>query len=296
MNDYQIFLKTLKIGEKLLGLHYTDYEDAFSFSIANYSRFSYHLVDYFENHSDMKTGEYEHDLIRYLYIKFIENRIASDLFANTSRGNVCDVFFSPFDIPLKEYPTNLPGYLDRVVNAHQEEGDILATQIIDNIETVLQGESFAAVLNAVGFLGQTVGHRLGNENREYQGFAGTEMLTRNEIYEVAGANFCKWLERNGFSIIETNYLRDSIQNIVAKDKRATFYVLLAVEVAPKEPAFLQMDLDALYEVAQENEAKPYYASISIASRDEEHMKRQIILYGDEIQYRENAFGELEQDD
>jgi len=295
MDTFPIFKTVLKIGEAMLRLTYSDYGDAYSFSSNHYSRLSHHLVDYFENHSNATAGEYEQDLIRYFYIKFIENRIASDLYTNTSRGNVCDVFFSPFDVTLKSYPTNLPSHLEDLVNDHQEEGDRLASSIINELSKPLSNSTLETVLNAVGFLGQTIGYHLGKENHQYLGLNCSEMLTRNELNEVAGVNLCKWLENNGFSIEETNYTRDTVQNIIANIENQKVFILMTAEIAPKNPGFLQMDCDALYEAASREGAIPYYASVSIASCNKDHFDKQVILFGDKVQYRINAFGELEKE-
>ena len=295
MEMFRVFKTALSTGEALLGVTYSDYEDAFSFSNNHYSKLSHHLIDYYENHSNATAGEYEQDLIRYFYIKFIENRIASDLFANTSRGNVCDIFFSPFDVPLKSYPTNLPSHLEALVNEHQEEGGRLATSILNNFREPISGSELETILNAVGFLGQTIGYHLGKENQSYKGFNCSELLTRNELNEIAGVNFCKWLESNGFSIEETNYTRDTVQNIIANIEGRKVFILLAAEIAPKNPGFLPMDLDALYEAASNEGALPYYASVSIASCDKDHFDKQVVLFGDKVQYRVNAFGELEKE-
>ena len=162
---------------------------------------------------------------------------------------------------------------------------------MDTFRKPLTGSTLEIVLNAVGFLGQTVGYHLAKENQQYQGFNCSELLTRNELNEVAGANLCKWLKHNGFSIKETNFTRDTVQNIIANIEGHKIFILLSAEIAPKDPGFLPMDFDALYESASSEGAIPYYASVSIASCVRDHFHKQVVLFGDKIQYRINAFGE-----
>lgn len=44
MNNRAIFIETLRIGEKTLGLSFTDYNDALSFSEEHYSETSKHFI------------------------------------------------------------------------------------------------------------------------------------------------------------------------------------------------------------------------------------------------------------
>lgn len=110
-SPFNVFVETIHLGEKLFGLSYSDYHDAYSYSEKYFSPISEHFIDHFDNHSDRQKGTYEYNLTRYIFIKAIEHRIASDLFSSTSRGNACDVFRSPFDIDLDSFPTNLPKHL-----------------------------------------------------------------------------------------------------------------------------------------------------------------------------------------
>ena len=97
--NFEIFEKTIKLCEKVLGKFPYDYKEVFEFSKTYYVEIPESLLKYInENENRFKKGSYESDLIRYVYIKYIENRIASDFFSQTSRGNVCDVFFSPEDL------------------------------------------------------------------------------------------------------------------------------------------------------------------------------------------------------
>ncbi len=135
-DSFSAFCQTIQTGEETLGLSYCDYRDAYDFSLEHYSENSKHFIDYFENHSNLVKGKYEYDLIRYFFIKAIENRISSDLYANTARGNVCDVFCSPFDIALDSYPTNLPKHLESIVKATPHR------------KTVMQNDAKNGILNA----------------------------------------------------------------------------------------------------------------------------------------------------
>jgi len=292
-NSMDIFVKTIQIGERLLGLSYRDYVDAYQFSESYFSGTSDHFLDFYENHSSLERGEYEYDLIRYFFIKAIEHRIMSDLYAETTRGNVCDVFRSPFDIDLPSYPTNLPKNLEKIVNSHMIEGNALAEAIISLMMKDEQYIFGREILNALQFIGQTVGYAVGQENLQFNGYDCSEMLTRNEINEIAGQNFCNWLIQNGFEIEEANFTRDTYQNIVALKEGERIFVLIGAEIAPENPGFIQLDLDNLYNAACEANASPYIASINLGSADDEHFQDGVIIYGDQIRFRVNNFMELE---
>ena len=292
-NSFDVFCRTIRIGERLFGLSYSDYSDAYNFSEQYFSSTSEHFIDFFENHSDRAKGEYEFDLIRYIFIKAIEHRIASDLYAKTSRGNVCDVFRSPFDISLDNYPTNLPKHLEVIVNSRQRDAFDLASAIIQEVESNRAYAFGKDVLNAVQFVGQTIGYRIGKENISYNGYPCSEMLTRNELDDIAGRNLCQWLSNNGFKIESTNFTRDTVQNVIATKDGQQVFVLLSAEIAPETPSFRPTDLDSLYNAAKEAGAIPYYASVSMGSADNAHFNAGVIMYGDEMRFRVNAVGELE---
>lgn len=293
-SEFSIFVKTLQIGEKVLDLSYTDYEDAFEFSNKCFSQLSHHFIDFFENHSDRKKGEYEYDLIRYFFIKAIENRIASDIFSETSRGNMCDVFHSPFDIDMAEYPANLPYHLEKTTNSNQSDGYKLADAIVEELDRDLNYSFGESVLNAIMFLGHTIGHRYSQENLTYYGYSCSEMLTRNEINSIAGDNLCKWLNNQDYEIGEANFTRDTYQNIVARKDCELLHILISAEITPIDPVFIPLDIDNLYNAAHDAGAVPYYASVSLGSVDQKHLNDGVLLYGDQIRYRVNAFVKLEQ--
>lgn len=294
-DSFAVFCRTLQIGEQLLGLSYSDYQDAYDFSIKHFSVHSDHFVDHFENHSDLNEGEYEYDLVRYFFIKAIEHRIASDLYANTSRGNMCDVFWSPFDIDMDSYPTNLPKHLERIVNANQTDAARLAKAVMKELKSNNSYRFGPDVLNAILFIGQTIGYHIGKANTHYKGYACSEMLTRNELNGYAVLNLCNWLKGNGFEIEASNTTRDTVQNIIATKDSHRVYVLLSAEVAPEDPGFLPLDLDNLYNAAEEEGAIPYYASVSLGSANDAHFQDGVLLYGDQVRFRVNAVGELEKE-
>lgn len=290
---FDTFTRTIQIGEQLFNLSYSDYHDAYWFSSQNFSEQSNHFIDHFNRHSDLSRGEYEFDLIRYFFIKAIEHRIASDLYANTSRGNVCDVFWSPFDISMEQYPTSLPKHLEDIVNSKQKEAYDLANAVIQELESDKSYFFGREVLNALQFIGQTVGYQLAKNNLYYKGYLCSEMFTRNELTKTAGINLCKWLEGNGFMIKSTNFTRDTYQNIVAFKDGKKVFVLLSTEVAPERPGFTQHDLDSLYNSALKEEAVPYYASVSLGSANNAHFHDGVLLFGDQVRFMVNAIGELE---
>ena len=292
VDAFNVFFQTIQIGEKLLHVSYSDYRDAFDFSSKYYSEYSDHFIDHFAHHSDLKKGEFELNLIRYFFIKAIECRIASDLYANTSRGNVCDIFWSPFDIALEKYPTNLPKHLEEIVNSKQVDALQLAKAVVHEIEITKSFSFCKEVLNAVQFIGQTIGYHIGMHNRSYKGYSCSDMLTRNELNEIAGVNLCNWLERQGFDVEKTNFTRDTIQNIVASKNDRLVYVLISAEIAPDNPGFIRQDLDSLYKSAQEDGAIPYYASVNLGSADNAHFKDGVLLFGDQTMFKINAFEEL----
>ena len=292
-SPFNVFVETIHLGEKLFGLSYSDYHDAYSYSEKYFSPISEHFIDHFDNHSDRQKGTYEYNLTRYIFIKAIEHRIASDLFSSTSRGNVCDVFRSPFDIDLDSFPTNLPKHLEVIVNEKRAEASQIADAVMGEVKTDKDYCFGVEVLNAVQFIGQTIGYHIGKKNAVYKGYQCSEMLTRNELNEIAGTNLCKWLVGNGFEIEGANFTRDTIQNIIATKGGAKVFVLLSAEIAPVDPVFIPLDLDNLYNAALAEKAVPYYASVSLASADNAHFNDGVILYGDQTRFRVNAIGELE---
>lgn len=296
MSAYERFVKVLSMGEKVLHISYSDYNDAFEFSAKYFFETSKHFIEHFKQHSTLSKGSYESDLIRYIFIKSIEQRISSDIFANTTRGNVCDIFYSPFDIFLPSYPTNMPLFLEKAINERQKVASALAARVLE----VLSNESIDVLpveaLNAVQFLGQTVGYQVGQENRIYKSYRTNEMLTRNEINELAGHNLCTWLSRNEFEISEANFSRDTFYNIIARQGKQDCFILMSAEVAPEEAGFIPQDLNNLYSEAYDSGAVPYYASVNVASKDTDHFSDGVLLFGDQVMFRVNAFAVLEKEE
>ncbi len=106
-------------------------------------------------------------------------------------------------------------------------------------------------------------------------------------------NLCNKLRESGFEIEASNTTRDTFQNIIATKDGQTLFVLISAEVAPEPPGFLPFDLDHLYNAAREKGAIPYYASVSLGSVNKSHFNDGVLMYGDQVQFRINAFGELE---
>ena len=98
-----------------------------------------------------------------------------------------------------------------------------------------------------------------------------------------------------FSSILTlyQYLHIHVLNIVASNDSNRIFILVSAEIAPVDPGFIPLDLDNLYKAAIDAGATPYYASVSLGSADEQHFSDGIIMYGDAVRFRINAFAELE---
>lgn len=295
MNSSSIFKRALQIGEQILDYSYSDYEDAFLFSSKHFSTLSQHFIDHFMHHSNQRVGTYENSLIKYIFIKAAENRLSSNFYSNTSRGNVCDTFYSPFDITLYRYPTNLPKPLEAIINTLMPKAELLSKEIVRNMH--LNGPQLIdeQILNAMQFLGHTAGQQCFDAHPSYKGVSFSEMLTRNELNLIAGHNLCKWMQAKGFEIENSNFSRDSYQNIIANQNGQTFHVLMSAEVFPSEPSFIPQDLDNLYREAHKVGAVPLYASISLGSSKQDHFEKGVLLYGDNVQYKINAFNELEKE-
>lgn len=288
MDRFNKFKMALTVGEKVLDFHCTDYQDAYNYSLRSHSMNSESFVEHFSNQKE----PYVLDLLRYIFIKAIEWQVSSDLYANTTRGNVCDIFISPDDIFLDKYPTNLPKCLENAINEYQPVGSVLATELSNAISLSGYSTLDIDVLNAVQFLGQTIGNKVSQENAQYKEYHTADMLTRNELNQIAGENFCNWLENNGFEITDTNFTRDTYQNIISQQGQNTLFILMSAEIAPVSPGFLSIDLNNLCKCALESHAIPCYASISMGAVDEKHFQDGIILYGDKCRFRVNAFDQL----
>ena len=292
-NDKSIFIETLKLGEKTTGLFFTDYEDAFLFSEKYYSDTSKQFIEHFIHHSDEPKGSYEKDVIRYNYIKAVEHRISSDLYSNTSRGNVCDVLRSPFDIHLALYPTNLPKHLERIINGFQNDAERIANEIVARILPMVDDNITYQILNAVQFLGQAYGYHVGQDNMTYKAYKCCEMLTRDEISNAAGSNLCRWLEQNNHEINGVCFTREPCLSIMTTYEGNRRFIVFSAEIAPEDPGFIKEDLDEAFSIAEQYNATPYYACVNIGSSDNRHFSDGVILAGDGMKFMVRAFGVLE---
>ena len=149
------------------------------------------------------------------------------------------------------------------------------------------------MLNAVQFLGQAFGYHVGQEHMTYKGYKCCEMLTRDEISSVAGNNLCRWLEQNNYEIIGVCFTREPCLSILATHSGSRIFVVFSAEIAPEDPGFIKEDLDEAFAIAEQYEATPYYACVSIGSSDNRHFNDGVILAGDSIKFMVRAFGELE---
>ena len=292
-NSFDVFCRTIQIGERLFCLPYSDYHDAYVFSAQYHSEMSDRFLNCFDSQLTFKKVEHELELIRYFLIKAIEQRIVSDLYANTLRSNACDVLWSPVDLSLERYPTNLPKHLENIVNSKQKDAFDLASAIIQELKSDRTFFFGREVLNAVQFIGHMVGYNIGQKNSFYKGYSCSDMLTRNELNEIAGINLCKWLKSNGFKVENANFSRDTYQNIIATKESQKVFILLSAEVIPEDPSFTRQDLDDLYHFALQNEAIPYYASVSLGSTNDAHFNDGVLLFGDQAVFKINTIEKLE---
>lgn len=291
----QLFIKTLKLGESMLSLSFYDYEDAYSYSEENFSETSRHFIEHFTEHSDEPKGTYEKDVVRYNYIKAIEHRISSDIYSKTSRGNMCDVLRSPFDIHLAKYPMNLPKHLENIINGFQDEAERFSSRVISDILPCNDRNLCYEMLNAVQFLGQAFGYHIGQENQQYKGYNCCDLLTRDEINIVAGTNLCKWLAQNGYDIEAASYTREPCLSVSATKDEQNVLIVFSAEIAPIVPGFIEEDLDEIYDLAKHWNAIPYFACINIGSCNKKHFDDGVILSGDSMKYSVSAFDVLEKD-
>lgn len=149
------------------------------------------------------------------------------------------------------------------------------------------------VLNAVCFLGHAFGYHIGQENKQYLGYNCSEMLTRNELNTVASRVLCAWLEKRGYVIEDIHIKREPCLCIIANNQGNKMYITFASEIDPNSPGFIKADLDALYLMAKQNNAIPYYACVCLRSSDESHCTDGIILADDGIEYIVSSFELLE---
>lgn len=289
--SYEIFEKALLICEEVLGPMSLEHKEAYDFSKQYYSMLPEHLANTILNETEKyKKGKYERDLLRFVFVKSIENRIASDLYSDTNRGNVCDVYFSPEDMDLEKFPTNLPLHLEEIVNRQQQTADYIFTKILENFTNFEQ--EMNDILLAVFCYGQEYGYNLGQENLKYNSYDCSDMFTRNEITSIGCQNVSAWLEQHKFEITELNHTRDTYQNIIATLDTKKYYILLSCEIVPTTPGFRKKDLENLYKIATSNNALPCFISVSLRSSDEKHFNDGVILAGDKILYKINCFEEL----
>ena len=289
--SYEVFNKALSICEEVLGAMSLEHKEAYDFSQEYYSTIPSHLETYILNDKEAyKAGTYEKNLLRFVFIKSIENRIASDLYSDTERGNVCDVFFSPVDMDLDNYPTNLPLHLEQLVNRQQQTADFMFSKILESFNNLQ--DDMKDVLLAVFCYAQEYGYHLGQENSKYKSYNCSDMLTRNELTQVACNNVCSWLENHNFKISEVNHTRDTYQNIVALLDSKKYYILLSAEIAPTTPGFRPKDFENLFSISQKDGALPCIISVSLRADDETHFNDGVILAGDKILFMINGFQEL----
>ncbi len=288
---YDFFDQALSICEAVLGSMSLDHREAYDFSKQYYSILPEHLTNTVLKETETyKKGKYERDLLRFVFIKSIENRIASDLYSDTKRGNVCDVFFSPEDMDLDNYPTNLPLHLEQLVNRQQQTADFMFSKILESFNNIQEG--LKDILLAIFCYAQEYGYNLGKENSTYKTYNCSEMLTRNEINQIACNDACSWLKNHNFEITEVNHTRDTYQNIVALLNSKKYYILLAAEIYPTTPGYRPKDFDNLYDISQKDGALPCIISVSLRSDNEKHSDDGVILADDKILFMINGFQEL----
>ena len=254
------------------------------------------LVSFFKENADSyPKGTYEKNLLRFMFVKAIEERIADDFYRETARGKVKNIFYSPLDVDLDVYPMNLPLHLETLVNEQRKVADEVVLGIIEALGNAVDSD-MEDILVGVFCYAQFYGIKLGKENRIYKSYDCSNMLTRNELLEAAGSYGCKWLENGGFCITETSFNKETYQNIVANRNGKMYYVLLSTEVEPVKPVFTPRELDSYYVIAQEDGAVPALMSVTLRSKDEKHFADGIILAGDETKFKVNCFDELIIDD
>lgn len=291
--EFKLFVRALRAGELIFDMEVEDYEGAYEIANETFTERSVEFIEAISKSSNEMTGFYEKDLMRYLFIKAIEQVVSDEIYKNTSRGNKSAVTYSPTSIHLKSYATNLPKHLEEVIDSYQGNAKDLAKVIFNEIIT-MDGELISwPILNAIQLWGQEFGQLIADRNRKYMSYDTSELLTKNEIKEIAGKYFCEWLKPKGFYVKKTDYSRGCYKNIIADKMGKVAYIFMEVEIEPDVPGFIPRDLDTLSEIAEAEGALPYYGAMTVGSMNDEHFRDGVILDGDKVKFKLQSFEKLE---
>jgi len=291
--EFKLFVRAMRAVELIFDMDVDDYEEAYEMADEFFTKRSKEFIEEINKMQSETFGFYEKDLMRYFFIKSIEQVVSDELFQNTSRGNKSEVSYSPSAIHLKSYPTNLPKHLEEVVDSYQGNAKDFAKVIYTEIITMDGDPISYTILNAVQLWGFEFGQTIASRNLKYMTYPTSDLLTPKEIKEIAGKYFCEWLKPKGFYVKETDYSSGCYKNVIADRMGKVAYIFMEVCVEPDVPGFIPGDLDIFSDLADKENALPFVGSMSIGSMDPEHLRDGIVLAGDKVRFKMHSFEKLE---
>lgn len=234
------------------------------------------------------------DVFRYVFVKAVEYQISLDVYKDTDRINFAEDFtLTLTEVGENRYPTNLPNHLDGVVDSCQRAGYVFAKEIFEKYKDKLTKDVFITIVNSCFWIGAVLASALHLAENKVGNYNNADLLTGKEVKTIAVNVLREALEEKGCKILDISYDNKYYMNIMFEHEGELILMLVAARVAPAEPDFLHSELTILWEMAQEQKAKPYCAKVVITSADEVHSRDGVILAGDELRYDVKMIGEMQ---
>ncbi len=218
-------------------------------------------------------------VFRFAFLKGMEQRVASDTYSNTKRHSSYDFYALREDCLCLDGSvkiiTELPCHLDKAICSYTAIADNFASRMVKE-KCLPDGHSIVATC----LIGDYLAKAKGIASIQIKDYANADMLTMEEMRDIAGHVLLDQCVSNGGEILTSRFTRSCNTNAVVKYKDETRAYLLRATSYPNDIGFWPYELDRLYNGAIAHNCVPYIITASVASQNERHFADGVVMVGD----------------
>lgn len=240
------------------------------------------------------------NLIRFAFMKGMEQRVCCDVYSNTRRHSSYDFYMLPEDCFLPDgcpaVITELPHHLNDTILSFAESANSYATAVVQCNVCPSDESRFKNVLVSACLIGDYVAAKNRIAEMKIKNYDNANMLTMEELRTVAGGVLLRQCEAEGGKILTSRFARSCNTNAVVQYANETRAYLLRATQYPNTIGFFQYELDRLYEGAMSHNCVPYVVTAAVASTDNAHFNDGVVMVDDGHKVMFTGYQKLEIED
>ncbi len=177
-------------------------------------------------------------VLRFAFLKGMEQRVANDTYSNTRRHSSYDFYALREDCLFldgsEKIVTELPHHLDKAICSYTSVADDFARRMLK--EKCCPDDCFASVV-AVSLIGDYFAKTKGIASIRIKDYSNADMFTMEEMRDIAGRVFLDNCLANGGEILTSCFARSCNTNAVVRYKDETRAYLLRATSHPNTIGF-----------------------------------------------------------